>query len=134
MATAKSTEQSTDLKKYKPLIRVGFEYPGEGLKLFSLLTLKKYRTWLNWTSPSKFENLRFYFLKQASTVVASNFHESYSTLHLFRLFATFSLLGYISEITRPICETDTIILVSVIFHDAIFTTINIMRLTLFEPN
>jgi len=44
------------------------------------------------------------------------------TLHLFRLFATFSLLGYISEITTPIFEIDAIILVSVVFHDAIFTT------------
>jgi len=29
------------------------------------------------------------FSKQASTVVTSNFHKSYSTFHLFRLFAAF---------------------------------------------
>jgi len=69
-------------------------------------------------------NLLFNFSKQASrpAVVASNVHESYSTLHLFRLFATFNLLGYISEITTPICEIDALTLVSVVLHDAIFST------------
>jgi len=43
-------------------------------------------------------------------------------LHLFRVFAAFSLLIYISKITTPICEIDAIILVSVVFQDAIFTT------------
>jgi len=34
------------------------------------------------------------------------------------------LLGYrpISEITTPVCEIDATTLVSVIYHDAIFTT------------
>jgi len=32
------------------------------------------------------------------------------------------LLGYISEITTPVCEIGATILVSVVFHDAIFTT------------
>jgi len=32
------------------------------------------------------------------------------------------LLGYISEITTPICDTDAETLVSAVFHDAIFTT------------
>jgi len=67
-------------------------------------------------------NLRFNFSKQASTVVASNVHESYSTYHLFILFATFNLLGTISEITTPICEIDAITLFSVVSHDEIFTT------------
>jgi len=30
------------LKEFKPLIRAAFECPGEGSKLFFLLTLKKY--------------------------------------------------------------------------------------------
>jgi len=40
----------------------------------------------------------------------------------FRLFANFNLLGYISEITTPICDIDAITLVSAEFHDEIFTT------------
>jgi len=40
----------------------------------------------------------------------------------FQTFATFNLLGYISEITMPVCEIDSKILVSVMYHDAIFTT------------
>jgi len=35
--------------------------------------------------------LLFNFFKQANTVAASNVHETYFTLHRFRLFATFSL-------------------------------------------
>jgi len=31
------------------------------------------------------------------------------------------LLGYVLEITTPICDIDAIILVSAVFHDAIFT-------------
>jgi len=67
-------------------------------------------------------NLLFKISKQASTAIASYFHKTYSTSHLFRLFATFNLLGYISEIRTPVCEVDATILVSVVFHDAIFTT------------
>jgi len=33
-------------------------------------------------------NLLFNFTKQANTVIASNFHERFSSFHLFRLFAT----------------------------------------------
>jgi len=33
-------------------------------------------------------NLLFKFTKQASTVIASNVHESFSIFHLFRLFGT----------------------------------------------
>jgi len=66
-------------------------------------------------------NLLFQFTKQASTVITSNFHESFSIFHLFRL-DNFNLLGYISEITTPVCETGATILVSVVFHDAVFTT------------
>jgi len=32
------------------------------------------------------------------------------------------LLGYISDITTPVCEIDATIFVSVVFHDAISTT------------
>jgi len=32
------------------------------------------------------------------------------------------LLGYISEITTPVCDIDATLLVSVVYHDAIFTT------------
>jgi len=32
------------------------------------------------------------------------------------------LLGYISEITTPVFEIDATILISVVYHDAIFTT------------
>jgi len=55
-------------------------------------------------------------------MIASNFNTRFSIFHLFRLFATFNLLGYISEITMPVCEIDVTIFVSVVFHDAIFTT------------
>ena len=58
------------------------------------------------------------FSKQASSVVAANFYESYSTSHFF---ANFRLLGYISEITTPMCDIDAITLISAVFHDAIFT-------------
>jgi len=47
---------------------------------------------------------------------------SSKVIPLFKLFATFSLLGYISEITPPISDIDAINLASVVFHDAIFTT------------
>jgi len=57
-------------------------------------------------------NLLFNFSKQASTEVASNFHESYST---FKNFATFNMLDYISEITTPFCEIDAITLVSAVY-------------------
>jgi len=67
-------------------------------------------------------NLLYNFSKQASTVIASNVHKGHSTFHLFRLFATFNLLGYISETTTPVCEIDGTFLVSVIYHDAIFNT------------
>jgi len=63
--------------------------------------------------------LLFNFSKQSSSVVAANFYESYSTSHFF---SNFRLLGYISEIKRPICDIDVITLVSAVFHDAIFTT------------
>jgi len=59
------------------------------------------------------------FSKQASSVVAANIYESDP---FFSLFANFNLLGYISEITTPICDIHTITLVSAEFHDAIFTT------------
>ena len=62
-------------------------------------------------------NILHNFSKQASTVVSSK----YSTFHLFGLFATFIFLDYILEITKPSCEIDAIILVSVVFHDAIVT-------------
>jgi len=48
-------------------------------------------------------NLLFNFSKQTSTVADSSFHE---ITPLFRLFTTFNLLGYISEITASICEID----------------------------
>jgi len=67
-------------------------------------------------------NLLFNFSNQATTVIPQMSIKSYSTFHLFRLFATFNLSGYISEITAPVCEIDATILVSVVFHDAIFTT------------
>jgi len=41
---------------------------------------------------------------------------------LFRLLETFNWLGYISEITTPICDIDAITFVSAVFHDAVFTT------------
>jgi len=44
--------------------------------------------------------LLFNFSKQACTVIASNSHKSYFAFHLFRLLATFNLLGYISELQR----------------------------------
>jgi len=73
-------------------------------------------------------NLLFNFSKQASTVVAWNFHESYSIFHLFRLFETFILLyGYISEIITPICESDAT-------RTSNFRHKNIMRLTVCHFN
>jgi len=81
------------LKKYKPLIWAGFEYPGEGQKLI-------------------FQNKEALQQPETSTKVIS----------LFRLLVTFNLLGYTSEITTPICDIDAITLVSAVFHDAIFTT------------
>ena len=59
------------------------------------------------------------FSKQTSSVVAAN---STKVIPLFRLFANFNLLGYISEITTPIRDIDAITLVSAVVHDAIFTT------------
>jgi len=72
-------------------------------------------------------NLLFNFSKQARTVETSNFHKSYYTFHLFGLFATFNLLGEISEITTPICETD-------VTRTSNFHHKNIMRLTSLELN
>jgi len=63
--------------------------------------------------------LLFNFSKQASSVVAANL---YKVIPLFRIFANFNLLGYISEITTPISNIEAIIFVSVVFHEAIFTT------------
>jgi len=45
-------------------------------------------------------NLLFNFSKQAGTAIASNFHKSYSTLHRFRLFATFNLLAISQKLQR----------------------------------
>jgi len=69
-------------------------------------------------------NLLFNFSKQATAVVVSNFYKSYSTFHHFRFFATFNLLGYIylRKYHTNLRKIDAIILVSVAFHEAIFTT------------
>jgi len=69
-------------------------------------------------------NILCHFSKQASTVVTSKL------LHFppFQTFRNFHFLGYISEITKPICEIDAITLVSVVFHDAIVTTRTSLRL------
>ena len=112
MVTVKNIRAPND----KPPIGAAFQYPGESLKFFYLLTLEIYEMMVDLTISL---NLLFNFPKQASTVVASNVLRK---LFHFRLFATFNLLGHISEITTPTCDIDAITLVSEVFHDAIITT------------
>jgi len=79
----------------------------KGLKThFSVNTKETYEVIADLISLNLLNN----FTKQTSTVIASKFHKSYSTFHLFGLFATFNLLGYISEITTAVCEIDATVL------------------------
>jgi len=81
-------------------------------------------------------NILYNFSKQTSTVVNNKYNKITSTavtsklIHFppFLTFRNFHFLGYISEITKPISEIDTIILVSVVIHLAVATIITSLRL------